>query len=122
LLYGVHVPATVVDLPESSLSIPAVRQLGVDRMDIVSAVRALRLNKLRIPRWLANEYLKLENSQMTVPSPIPQSRADKLVLQKFQKLYPALNMSGNSLVDGFRLDMNFPELKLNVELDGPTHK
>jgi very-short-patch-repair endonuclease len=31
-------------------------------------------------------------------------------------------MVANSLIDGIRLDMDFPELKLNFELDGPTHR
>lgn len=31
-------------------------------------------------------------------------------------------MVPNSLVDGIRLDMDFPDLKINFELDGPSHK
>ena len=31
-------------------------------------------------------------------------------------------MISNTLVDGFRLDILFPKIKLNVELDGPTHR
>eukprot|EP01041_Mallomonas_annulata_P003235 gene3235-6403_t len=103
-----------------SLSIYQARQIGLDRIDIVSTVRAMRLNDLKIPRWLATEYIAIERAQLSAP--IPLSRADKLVLQKYQTLFPMVKLIPNSLIDGFRLDMNFPDIKLNIELDGPKHR
>lgn len=90
-------------------------------LDIVSAVRALRLNNLLVPRWLAVKYNAIEEEHMQKPI-IPQSRADKLIVSKFSSQYPSDRMVPNSLIDGIRLDMDFPDLKLNFELDGPTHK
>lgn len=87
--------------------------------EVVSAVRALRLNELRIPKWLAVAYNEFQN--MDSKPTMPFSRADKLVTQRYIFKYPQSNLLVNSLIDGFRLDMNFPDLKLNVELDGPTH-
>ena len=86
--------------------------------DIVSVVRSLRLNNLLIPKWLANEYVKIEETHPIIPI-IPLSRADKLVSQRYVFRYPNENVIINSLIDGFRLDLYFPEVKLNIELDGP---
>ena len=86
--------------------------------DIVSVVRSLRLNNLLIPKWLANEYIKIEETHPISPI-IPLSRADKLVSQRYVFRYPNENVIINSLIDGFRLDLYFPEVKLNIELDGP---
>lgn len=102
------------------LSIADARQASIDRIDIVSAVRAMRLNDLRIPKWLATEYFAVEAGEAV--SPVPLSRQDKLVVQKFQTLYPTMKVLANSLNDGFRLDMNFREISLNIELDGPKHR
>jgi len=119
---SIRVP-TAGDIQTSTArSFEEVRQINNDRVDIVSAVRALRLNDMRIPRWLAVEYMKIEDSQISLPPSLPQSRGDKLVLQRYKALFPNEKMHGNSLLDGFRLDMNFPDIKLNVELDGPGHR
>ena len=103
----------------------AINDMGQPKPeDIIFAVRGLRLNNLRLPRWLEESYLKLESgfADKTVPDVIPMSRADKLVCQKFQALNPNTPMIPNAIFDGFKLDMQFPSIKLNVELDGPTHK
>jgi len=93
-------------------------------LDVISAVRSLRLNGLLIPRWLADEYNAVEE-QHAAKAVVPQSRADKLIVSKYQASYPSERGGGvmvpNALIDGIRLDMDFPELKLNFELDGPTH-
>jgi len=93
-------------------------------LDVISAVRSLRLNGLLIPRWLADEYNAVEE-QHAAKAVVPQSRADKLIVSKYQSSYPSERGGGvmvpNALIDGIRLDMDFPELKLNFELDGPTH-
>ena len=47
---------------------------------------------------------------------------DKLVAQRFKFLYPKADIVSNVIVDGFRLDLSFPNIKLNVELDGPSHR
>jgi len=104
----------------SGSSITGERQTSLDRIDIVSTVRAMLLNDLKIPRWLAKEYIAIEKAQLAAP--VPMSRADKLVVQRYQTMYPSTQLASNSLVDGFRLDMNFPELRLNVELDGYKHR
>merc|ERR1711871_861956 len=92
-----------------------------DAIDVVTAVRALKLNGLLIPEWLALKYLDVEEAHARKPV-ISQSRADKLIVQRFKASYPTEVLIANSLVDGIRLDLDFPELKLNVELDGPTHR
>jgi len=105
---------------EDNSTINQARQISLDRTDIVSTVRAMRLNNLKIPRWLAEEYMAIEDAQLAAP--VPLSRADKLVVQRYQTLNPTMLLRPNSLIDGFRLDMNFPDIKLNVELDGPKHR
>ena len=47
---------------------------------------------------------------------------DKLVAQRFKFLYPKVDIVTNVIIDGFRLDISFPKIKLNVELDGPSHR
>jgi very-short-patch-repair endonuclease len=47
---------------------------------------------------------------------------DKLVAQRFKFLYPKADIVSNVIIDGFRLDLSFPNIKLNVELDGPSHR
>lgn len=90
------------------------------RSDVIAAVRAMRLNNLLIPKWLAIAYNDIEAVHATKPV-LPQSKGDKMIVSRFASAYPSIKMRGNDLVDGFRLDMNFPEIKLNVELDGPAH-
>lgn len=106
--------------------------------DIVYSVRALLLNDLQVPKWLAVPYNEIESvtqiglssvlSGRAGPS-LPMftlSRADKLVVQRYNILNPQPTddevISSNTLVDGFRLDILFPKIKLNIELDGPTHR
>lgn len=89
--------------------------------DVVSAVRALTLNSLPVPVWLQTAYDSIARHHSTAPVRA-LSRTDRLVAQRFTSQYPAEKVLINCLVDGFRLDMLFPDVKLNVELDGPTHK
>mmetsp|Transcript_9646 Transcript_9646/g.9440 ORF Transcript_9646/g.9440 Transcript_9646/m.9440 type:complete len:893 (-) Transcript_9646:375-3053(-) len=89
--------------------------------DIIAVVRSLRLNNLKIPKWIALEYNAIENRHPSMPI-VPQSRMDKIVAQRFKYLYPNAVLSSNVIMDGFRLDLSFPEIKLNVELDGPSHR
>jgi very-short-patch-repair endonuclease len=91
-------------------------------LDVVRTVRALRFNGLAVPKWIKNRYALLEEKHPE-DATVLQSRADKLVCQKYRKLHKdnAENMVANALMDGVRLDMHFPDIQLNVELDGPTH-
>lgn len=102
----------------SSTTAAAASKVNYSSEDVVTVVRALRLNNLLIPKWLANDYIKIEEIHPIQPI-IPLSRADKLVSQRYVFKYPNENVIINSLVDGFRLDLYFPEVKLNIELDGP---
>ena len=47
-------------------------------------------------------------------------------MQKYSILHPNPEpeemMISNTLIDGFRADIIFPEIKLNIELDGPSHR
>ena len=87
----------------------------------MTAVRGLKLNALAVPQWLAEKYLDVEEMHAKKPV-VMQSRSDKLIVQRIKTRDIKETLLANSLVDGFRLDLNFPEIKLNVELDGPTHK
>jgi hypothetical protein len=42
--------------------------------------------------------------------------------QRYQFTHPSRSVKVNALVDGIRLDMQFPNAMLNVELDGPAHR
>ncbi len=90
-------------------------------IDVISAVRSLRLNNLKVPQWLGLEYNELEKNHSINPT-VQQSRSDKITALRYKELYPNMNMIANGIIDGFRLDMDFPELSLNIELDGPTHR
>lgn len=89
--------------------------------DVVTAVRALNLNSLPVPTWLSAAYETIARQHTTNPVRA-LSRADRLVTQRFTSQYPAEKVVINCLVAGFQLDMLFPDVQLNVELDGPTHK
>lgn len=91
-----------------------------DKIDIVYAVRALRLNNMLVPKWLAIAYNKIEETHSSKPI-IAQSRGDRMLASRFASSHPTIPLKANALIDGFRLDMCFPELKLNIELDGPSH-
>ena len=102
------------------------QQLHTEPMDVVLAVRALRLNQLKVPKWLATEYNNIEAQQAVGKTVVTLSRSDKLVTQRYTLLHPDEEKAGavrvNSLLDGFRMDFEFPLLKLNVQLDGPRHR
>ena len=108
---GVNTVMAVTSEFQSSLLAP----------DIINVVRGLRLNNLRVPKWIALEYNAIEGRHEAMPV-VPQSRMDKLVAQRFKFLHPKADLSSNVIVDGFRLDLCFPNIKLNVELDGPSHR
>ncbi|KAK3239049.1 hypothetical protein CYMTET_50995, partial [Cymbomonas tetramitiformis] len=65
------------------------------------------------PAWLTNEYEALLQHSGT-----PASRAEKSLLAHIKKTYPTAQVEYALLVDGFDLDLYFPELKVNVEVDG----
>jgi very-short-patch-repair endonuclease len=94
---------------------------GFDDMDVITAVRALKLNRLLVPEWLANKYLDVEETHSKKPV-VSQSRSDKLIVQRYKANFPAEVFTANSLVDGVRLDLDFQDMKLNIELDGPMHR
>ncbi len=94
---------------------------ALDQVDVITAVRALRLNGLLIPKWLVKTYAEYQINHSNKPV-VTQSRADKLIVQRYKTNFPDEKLIGNSLIDGFRMDMDFPDLKLNVELDGPSHR
>ena len=94
----------------------------LDPIDVVTAVRGLKLNALAVPQWLAEKYLDVEEMHMKRPV-VMQSRSDKLIVQRFKTRDTKETLLANSLVDGFSVSISdFPDIKLNVELDGPTHK
>jgi hypothetical protein len=93
----------------------------------------MRMNGLPLPKWLYNEYAEFEqiqrgglgsilSSATPAKSLLPLSRADKLIYQKYIFMHPNEKIISNSILDGFRLDMEFPDIKLNIELDGPSHR
>jgi len=51
----------------------------------------------------------------------PASRMEDHVLSILQKEMPDVQLQQNEYVDGFELDLYFPEFKLNLEIDGKTH-
>ena len=56
-----------------------------EAVDVVSAVRALRLNGLLVPRWLALRYNAIEESHSIKPI-VLQSRADKLIVSRYTQV------------------------------------
>ena len=89
-------------------------------LDIVTVVRALKLNALPVPVSLEAAYAPIAANHAAAPA-IELSRPDKLITQRYMYQFPAEKVAINTLFDGFQLDMLFPQLKLNIELDGPTH-
>ena len=101
--------------------------------DVISVVRSLRISEIAIPPWLLEQYDQIETLQRgsvstsgstegSIKPVFPLSKADKLVAQRYRFLHPDDSFLSNTVLDGFRLDMDFVEIKLNIELDGPTHR
>lgn len=100
-----------------------IRELGsLQDADIVACVRGMRLNGLKLPQWMSDRYERAVSTHREGSHLIPMSRADKLVTQKYVAKHPNNLMRPNCLLDGFKLDMHFPDIRMNVELDGPTHQ
>ena len=89
--------------------------------DIISAVRALRLNNLQVPKWLAELYIPLEEAHSSKPV-LSQSRGDKLITQRLALKFPDVKFVTNSIIDGVQLDLDFKELALNIEVDSVNHQ
>jgi very-short-patch-repair endonuclease len=52
-----------------------------------------------------------------------KSKFEANVMERLEKLYPSLSFQANTrIVDGLEMDIYFPDLKLNIELDGPFHR
>lgn len=92
----------------------------VVKADVVNAVKALRLNNLQIPKWLAQLYEPIEELHPSKPV-ITASKGDKLIAQRLKIKYPDMEFVANGILDGIQLDLNFPTLKLNIELDSARH-
>jgi hypothetical protein len=54
--------------------------------DIISVVRSLRLNNLKIPKWIALEYNAIENRHPSMPI-VPQSRMVYLYIYIYIYIY-----------------------------------
>jgi very-short-patch-repair endonuclease len=51
------------------------------------------------------------------------SKFEANVVQRLEKLNPSFSFQANTrIVDGLEMDIYFPDLKLNIELDGPSHR
>lgn len=114
-----------VNMPKSTVvyEMPKDPENGVDyilKADVISAVRSMRINNLLIPKWLALEYIKIEDTHTSKPV-IPMSKPDKMIASRYASSHQNIKVQINALVDGFRLDMYFPEINFNVELDGTAH-
>jgi hypothetical protein len=98
------------------------RDLKYTDLDVIMATRALKLNGLLVPKWLAVKYLEVEELHAKKPV-IPASRADKLIVQRYNSQYPhdAGSMIPNHLIDGFNVDLCFENIKLVIELDSDNH-
>ncbi len=110
--------ATVLD---PSKLITNENDIAIEPLDVIKAYRSLQLNFLKVPSWLEKRYRIIEANHVKQPV-VPFNRQEKLVYQKYSVLHTDEKFTANSLIDGFRLDFNFHELKLNVELDGPSHR
>lgn len=109
---------------DKSASQPAQQQAVKESIvpeHLFSVYRTVKLNNLVIPRWIQLEYDELIKQNREKPL-LTQSRADKLVTQRFIARYPDTDMKTNEFNEGFHMDMWFPELQLNIELDGPAHR
>lgn len=104
-----------------SASPPADGAVVIDPVDVVNAYRSLKLNQYKVPAWLETRYSELESSHATQPV-LPFNRQEKLVSQKYSMTHSDETIISNGLLDGFRMDFYFPALKLNIELDGPSHR
>jgi len=104
-----------------SVPFPADSSVILDPVDVDHAYRSLKLNQYKIPSWLETRYRALETAHATQPV-LPLNRQEKLVSQKYSIAYPDIELVSNALLDGFRMDLHFPSLKLNIELDGPSHR
>jgi hypothetical protein len=85
-------------------------------------IRALKLNDLETPSWLDQTYRDIEQRHRVTPVLDVNNRIEKIVTQKYSLNHPNENLISNNLRDGFRFDLDFPDLKLNIELDGPSHR
>jgi very-short-patch-repair endonuclease len=66
---------------------------------------------------LAKEYARVEGRMARCKS---KFEADMVL--RLATLYPSLSFQANTrIVDGLEMDIYFPDLKLNIELDGPSH-
>jgi very-short-patch-repair endonuclease len=67
---------------------------------------------------LAKECARAEGRR-----PRCKSKFEANVMERLEKLYPSLSFQANTrIVDGLEMDIHFPDLKLNIELDGPFHR
>ncbi|KAK3271735.1 hypothetical protein CYMTET_19933 [Cymbomonas tetramitiformis] len=84
-----------------------------DHLAVTFLVQVLALGGHRRPAWLTQEYEVLSQGSRT-----PASRAEKTLLAHIENTYPTVQVECALLVDGFDLDLYFPKVKLNVEVDG----
>lgn len=112
----------VTQMDYSRVPVVASGPVELAAEDILAVYRALKFNDLLIPRWIQSEYQRLISTHSTDKPLVPLSRADKLVSQRFVTVHRDEDVIINAFCDGFRMDLWFPSLRLNVELDGPAHR
>lgn len=88
-----------------------------DRCHIMRLMQALSLSNMGVPPWLNDKYRECVDSQSSDVSPFPHENKIRNVLKW---VLPGKIMT-NYFIDGFEMDFYYPDLKLNLELDGRDH-
>jgi len=85
--------------------------------DIKYLTQVLHLHGVPIPKWLWQSYDKfvIENNEKP-------NWTEKEALEFFRKRYPREIVLSNQYIDGFELDIFFPKRRVNIEIDGMSHR
>ncbi|MBT6843075.1 MAG: hypothetical protein HOA17_04655 [Candidatus Melainabacteria bacterium] len=80
--------------------------------------------KIACEEKLSSLICKLQeglDNEIDTPN-ISGSSFEAMVFADLTRLQPNLNFSATKYVDGFEMDIYLPDLKINLEVDGPYHK
>lgn len=96
--------------------------VAVEEVSVVTLTQSLHLSALveKIPRWLSRRYEELLAGASS--SILGSSETERRLVESLLRRLPsAMKTEQSKLIDGFELDLYFPQQKYNLEVDGPQH-
>ncbi len=95
------------------------RDCEIEEKEVVSIMSALKLNRIKPPRWFIIKYEKTVNEIEKRPPTLTET--EKTSKDYLETKFPGLEIIPGKIIDGFEMDLFIPKHNINIEIDGEYH-